>query len=50
MFAEGADREDHRLVERLRLDIHGMPDALGASERDSAGAGGHVGEDIIRGE
>ena len=50
VFAEGADREDYGFVQRLRLDVHGMPDAVGSGERNSAGAGGHVREDIIEGE
>ena len=50
MFEEGADREDYGFVQRLRLDVHGMPDAVGSGERNSAGAGGHVREDIIEGE
>jgi hypothetical protein len=40
MLAEGADRQDHRFVGRFRLNVHGMPDAVGAGERDGAGAGG----------
>ena len=42
MFAEGADREDYGFVERLPLDVHGMLDAIGAGERNCAGAGRHV--------
>jgi len=40
MLAEGADREDHRFVECLRLDVHGMVDTVVAGERDGAGADG----------
>ena len=50
VLAEHADRQDHRFVERFRLDVHGMADAVGASEGDGAGAGGHVGEDTTDGE
>ena len=41
VLAERADRQDHRFVERLRLDVHGMANAVGAGERDSTGSGGH---------
>lgn len=35
-FAEGAGRKCHYLVERSRLDVHGMAQALGVSEGKAA--------------
>ena len=32
VFPERADRQDHRLVERFRVDAHGMPDAVWAGK------------------
>ena len=42
ILPECPDREGH-LIERFRLDVHGMPDTVTAGERDGAGADGHEG-------
>ena len=34
ILPERADREDHGLIERLRLHVHGMADAVVAGKRD----------------
>ena len=41
VLAERADRQDYCLIERLRLDIHRVPDAVMAGERNSVGTGWH---------
>jgi len=41
VLAERANRQRHPFVERLRLDVYRMADAVMASEGDGAGADGH---------
>jgi hypothetical protein len=41
MRPELPDGERHGLIERLRVDAHGVADAVVAGERDGADAGGH---------